>query len=278
MGRFKRVVSDVNESNLQWLLHVGDILWFPCSNQALEDRRDRLNSFRTAVVYTPGDNEWTDCHERIAGAFEPLERLQWLRKTFFSTPGRSLGGRPMTVQSQSADTSFAEFAENVRWRFGRFVFATIHIVGSDNGSESFAGRTAAHDREAGRRMEAALAWLEATFDSAHSSSAHGVVIAMHGDPNFDEVPAERGAYGPLLERMAQLTRGFPGEVLLIHGDSHEQRVDHPLIDATSGRPLANFTRLETFGSPDIGWVRVVVDSVRGHISHYELRLIPRWRF
>ena len=35
------------------------------------------------------------------------------------------------------------------------------------------------------------------------------------------------------------------------------------------------TRLETFGSPDIGWVRVVVDSVSGEFS-FEPRIMRRW--
>jgi hypothetical protein len=37
--------------------------------------------------------------------------------------------------------------------------------------------------------------------------------------------------------------------------------------------LENFTRLETFGSPDIGWVRVVVDSVAGRVVEIEPRLM-----
>jgi hypothetical protein len=39
--------------------------------------------------------------------------------------------------------------------------------------------------------------------------------------------------------------------------------------------LENFTRLETFGSPDIGWVRVVVDTVAGRVVEFEPRLM-RW--
>lgn len=69
---------------------------------------------------------------------------------------------------------------------------------------------------------------------------------------------------------------FAGPVHLIHGDSHTQRVDRPLRDRDTGEPLANFTRLEAYGSPDIGWVRVVVDSAAGRIAAYEPRLMPGW--
>ena len=68
---------------------------------------------------------------------------------------------------------------------------------------------------------------------------------------------------------------FPGEVLLIHGDTHDYRLDQPLTD-DRGAVLENFTRLETFGSPDIGWVRVVVDTLRGQVIDVEPRLMRRW--
>ena len=47
-------------------------------------------------------------------------------------------------------------------------------------------------------------------------------------------------------------------VLLVHGDSHVHRFDQPLRDPASGRLQANFTRLETWGSPFMGWVKVDV--------------------
>ena len=68
---------------------------------------------------------------------------------------------------------------------------------------------------------------------------------------------------------------FPGDVLLIHGDTHVYRRDQPLTDEEGG-VLANFTRLETFGSPDVGWVRVVADTVKGDVLEIEPRLMKRW--
>jgi hypothetical protein len=31
------------------------------------------------------------------------------------------------------------------------------------------------------------------------------------------------------------------------------------VDSATGQPLANVTRVETFGSPNVGWVRVTFD-------------------
>lgn len=68
----------------------------------------------------------------------------------------------------------------------------------------------------------------------------------------------------------EMVAAFRGPVLLIHGDTHHPRVDHPLRNAR-GEPYRNFTRLESYGSPDIGWTRVVVDSAAGRITAYEPR-------
>ena len=274
-GRFERLIEDVNRADLQWLLHVGDILWFPCSDAAFQDRLTSMNSVDHPVVYTPGDNEWTDCHERIAGGYEPLDRLAAIRRIFFSDPSRSLGGRTMELESQAEDSAFAEFVENARWTFGGFVFSTIHLVGSDNGLLVFPGRTPAHDAEVERRTEAALRWLDEAFAAAREVSARGVVLVIHANPGVDRPLEPRLGYDRFLSRLEEHVAAFPGPVLMIHGDSHTQRLDQPLTD-DAGRVYENFTRLETFGSPDIGWVRVVVDTVAGRITRYEPRLMRGW--
>ncbi len=178
----------------------------------------------------------------------------------------------MEVESQAADSAFSEFVENARWRFGGFVFATVHMVGSGNGLAGSPGRTAAHDQEVERRTAAAVHWLDETFALARAVSAKGLVLALHGNPGFDE---ERRGYAHFMRSLKTQVAAFPSEVLLIHGDTHNQRVDQPLLD-DEGEVYENFTRLETFGSPDIGWVRVVVDTVAGRITRYEPRRMPGW--
>ena len=42
--------------------------------------------------------------------------------------------------------------------------------------------------------------------------------------------------------------------------THWQRTDHPLLGTRTRRPLAKFTRLEVYGSPFMGWVKVTVDA------------------
>jgi hypothetical protein len=278
VGRFRALIRDVNRVDLAWLIHVGDTFWYPCSDANYRRAFAAMNSIDHAVVYTPGDNEWTDCHGDIAGRHDPLERLAFLRSMYFGTPGRSLGGRPMRLVSQSEDSTYAEFVENARWARGGFVFATIHMVGAENALETYPGRGAAADAAVARRVDAALAWMDEAFAFAEANGSQGVVIAMHGSPGLQYHPQPRAGYESFLEKLEARVKEFDGSVLLIHGDGHTFRVDHSLRDRVTGEQIANFTRLETFGSPDIGWVRVVVDSVAGEIVVYEPRKMRWWWF
>lgn len=264
--RFRNLLEDVNTAELRWLLHIGDILGSRCTDAALDERLQVMNAIAHPVIYTPGDNEWTDCHP---GGFRPLERLAYIRRTFFADPARSLGATRMELETQSAMAQWSEFVENQRWRVGRVLFVTAHIVGSRNGLESFDGRTTADDEAVHRRTRASLAWIDSAFAIAARDSLRTVVIAAHADPRFQRRGSDNEAYGELLDRLEQHARTFPGRILFIHGDSHEYRVDQPFTERES------FTRLETYGSPDIGWVRVVVDTLAGSILDVEPRLMSR---
>jgi hypothetical protein len=267
-GSFRRLIDDVNRTDVEWFLHVGDILSGSCSDEKLAEMLVQLNTIRHPVIYTPGDNEWTDCHRR---SFSPLERLQRIRAMYFKNPARSIAGPAMAVESQSANPAWTEFVENARWRRGGFLFVTMHIVGSFNGTSRFRGRTTADDSAVVRRTAAALAWIDSAFAIASADSLSGVVIALHANPRLHRSGEQ--PYGSLVERIAEHTAAFRGEVLLIHGDTHDYAVDHPLKRVGTDNVLTNFTRLETFGSPDIGWVRVVVDTVAGKFVEFEPRRI-----
>ena len=94
---------------------------------------------------------------------------------------------------------------------------------------------------------------------------------MQGNPAFEHYSAglAHAGYRELLERIHRQTRDFAGQVLLIHGDTHWQRVDRPL--RKGAEKLANFTRLESFGYPFMGWVKVVVDTQTPELFRFEVR-------
>ena len=51
-------------------------------------------------MFTPGDNDWTDCDRPSNGGFNSLERLDHERQVFFSTPF-SLGQHRLRQEVQT---------------------------------------------------------------------------------------------------------------------------------------------------------------------------------
>ncbi|HEX6200407.1 MAG TPA: hypothetical protein VF150_09095, partial [Thermoanaerobaculia bacterium] len=98
--QFRMVLDDLDAHDLAWVIHVGDIFWRPCTDELYLRSLAWFEGLRHPVVYTPGDNEWTDCWEAASGGFDPLDRLERLREIFFADPTRSLGGRRIPLVSQ----------------------------------------------------------------------------------------------------------------------------------------------------------------------------------
>ena len=81
--RFRVVLRDMDAHDLSWIVHVGDIFDSPCTDDHYRTALDRFNGLRHPVVYTPGDNEWTDCWLPGSGSFAPRERLSQLAQDLF---------------------------------------------------------------------------------------------------------------------------------------------------------------------------------------------------
>ena len=278
--KFRQVRTSLDQHDLAFVIHVGDIFWRPCTDRHYEAVLETFNTLRHPVIYTPGDNELADCLLKPSGGFSPLERLGSLRRIFFANPTTSAGRRRLTLESQSSRPDFAEFVENARWSHAGVTFATVHLVGAQNGRKAFPGRTPDDDEAVTRRTRAAAAWLTETFAAATSTSASAVVIAFHGAPGFN-LPAdnrERQLYEPFLETLEVETEQFARPVFVIHGDDHEYIVDHPLRRQTTGQVLQNLTRLMVPGSPDVGWVRVVVTPGATATFATESRVVPRFKY
>jgi hypothetical protein len=277
--RYNAVLEDMNAHDLGVVVHVGDILGRPCSDERYQRTLAEFNALDHPVVYTPGDNEWTDCWHPRVGSYAPLERLSRLREVFFAQPSRSLG-TPIALETQGARARDGEFVENARWTIDGVVFATAHIVGSQNGTEDFPARTEADDAAAAARTAAAAAWVRDTFAAATTAGAPAVVIAFHAEPSF-EAPASsraRRAFDPFIEAIEEGAERFARPVLLAHGDDHDYLVDQPLVRRTTGRRLVNVTRLEVPGSPQVGWVHVAVTRGANATFAFTPRVMPVWRW
>ena len=262
VAQFPRDIAEINaDPDVRGVIHLGDIKngSTRCDDSYLAARLADFETFEDPLVYTPGDNEWTDCHRANNGGYLPTERLAKLRSLFFARPGHTLGGNGWVLPQSR------EYPENVLWSQARVVFGAVHVVGSNDGQLPWFGdratpetpaETALRVEEYTAREAAALKWIDATFLAARLTRAPAVVIAMQAD--MWDVSAPAGtltAYEPIKARIAARAAAFGKPVLLLEGDSHNFLVDTP-----AGMP-ANLTRVVVQGSTSVPheWLRLRVD-------------------
>lgn len=282
---FQRVIEDINgDTRVKLVMHAGDIKSgsTKCSDERIRVRFEQIQTIKPPVIYTPGDNEWTDCHRPKAGRFNPVERLAFLRKVFFPVPGQTLGISPMAVTTQAKSPGFKPFVENVMFEQAGVVFSTQHLVGSNNNLKPWSGIDAKDSAKKPRaerlaeyqqRNAASLDWLDKTFARAKSSDARGVVIMIHANPNIEDdfTSKKRAGFNDYLNKLFALTADFNKPVLLLHGDKHVFFVDKPKLvpwykdgDAlTADRQqqfLPNLSRVQGFGDTPQHWVKITINS------------------
>ena len=129
------------------------------------------------------------------------------------------------------------------------------------------------------RKAADIEWLREGFQYAASVGAKGVMIIWQADLNFNNeqhLPDTRSwdAFPGYVDALRTLTLGFPGQVVLVHGDSHYFKMDKP-INGPSDGVLANFTRIETFGARNTHWVSARIDPTDPNLFAFEPRIVPR---
>jgi hypothetical protein len=266
-AQFENLIDEINREKMAFTLHIGDIQGgrTPCTDEILERNLRYFDSFERPVVYTPGDNEWTGCH-RTGG--DPLARLARVRAVLASR-SRSFGERRIKLTRQSA-----AFPENVRFSHGGVTFVSLHIVGSNNNLPRAPGRPG-NAEEYAARNRANLEWLEEGFEIAAEDESRALVLFIQADPRFELAPEERTGFNDFLAALERETLAFAKPVALLHGDTHVFRIDRPLKAAGSGRRLLNFTRVESFGSPEVHWVRASVDPNRKEVFSFRDEIVEK---
>ena len=269
--KWLNVIADINRSGVSFVVHDGDFKSGSslCSDETFQNRYEEFQTFRVPFIFVFGDNEWTDCHRANNGGYDPIERLDRLRQ-LFTVGDRSLGRRTLKLERQSNDPAYAKFRENVRWSFGGVAFVGLNVPGSNNNL----GRTPAADAEYVERNAANLAWLRSTFAKAAERDARAVMVVIQANPGFELPPEERTGFNDFLDLLQELTLAFGRPVALVHGDNHNFQINKPMFGATSGRRIENFTRVETFGSPDVHWLRVTVDPRRRDVFSFTQEIVP----
>jgi len=298
---YENMIKDLNGEDLAFVIHAGDY-WFdgiawkdttkgipPCSDEVFEDRLKTTQTIKHPFIITPGDNDWTDCYRAKPKAYDPLERLQKLRRMFFQGD-ESLGQQKIKLIRQSKEKKYSKFVENVRWNYGDVLIITLHMTGSNNNL----GRTPEMDKEFEIRNEANIAWLDEAFDQAKKNGSKAIMIISQANPEFENTwsgklqkryllggldikpPKEKRSTGfdEFLQVLEEKTLDFGKPVVFVHGDTHTFRIDKPLVRTPAGsRFIENFTRVETFGFPNTHWIKVHIDTKDPNVFQISPRIV-----
>lgn len=304
------LIADMNSQQLAFTVQDGDLkagsgipgskTVTTCADALYTQALGYFNSLKAPAIFTPGDNDWTDCDRPANGGFSSLERLDYERKFFFSTPF-SLGQHRLHQDVQTAPLCLGvsgnvPCVENRRWILGGVVYATLNIQGSCNNLCD----TNPDPAEFAARNAADIIWMQETFAFAKQRHAAAIMFISQADPGFDASDATRApvrdpktlaetdgqpdGFQQFLAALRTEVIAYEKPVAYVHGDSHYFRVDKPFLD-TEGRRLENFTRVETFGDNtfktdpasddnNVHWVKVFVDASTREVFAYQAQIVP----
>jgi hypothetical protein len=264
-----KFIAAINDaSDVAFVGHVGDTHAGKqyCTLEYNKNISEHWKAFKKPLVYTPGDNEWMDCHKLKQGGGsynkttakidyvldasgnpvdyakgDPIANLELVRSMFFAKPGGTLGA-PMKVNSQAIEFNPAfpadkAFVENVWFEKSGVLFVTLNIPGgSNNGTDPWYGAPAMspeQQNEVTVRTAATLRWIDAAYNRATTKGYIGMVILAQADMwDVDEAStgiAHLTGYKPYLDKLAEGAKAYGMPVLLVMGDSHTYRSDNPLM-------------------------------------------------
>ena len=285
------LIADMNSQNLAFTAHDGDLRQGSgspnCADGSIYTRAALyFGSLHAPAIFTPGDNDWTDCDRKSLGVDgrNSLQELSNERTIFFGTPytlgqtqflqevqatplckgfgsaNNNSGASSDVTKTQTATYTEVPCVENRRWIVGTVMYATINIQGSCNNlCDDYPDPV-----EYAARNAAGIQWMKDTFATAVGQNCVAVMFITQADPGFDDTDGARAptrnantlveddalkltdGYHDFLVALRAQVIAFGKPVAYVHGDSHYFRVDKPLLDST-GKRVTNFTRVETFG-------------------------------
>lgn len=231
------IAKAVKQQSPPFVIHYGDFKPgdLDCSDEVLLQRRQLLAQlYPKRLVYTPGDNEWTDCdREYVPTPQDELERLDKLRSLFFAGEGLALSAQIPGLKRQP------QMPENAIWQAKGVLFGTIHLPGSNNGRETIfrSDETKALDMADWRDQQNRI-WLVELFKRAQRNEVKALVVTFQADIFR---PSESGKNLACDDKRRTECNGFKTTrdflelaathvdipVLLIHGDTSSFCFEQP---------------------------------------------------
>jgi len=244
------LLKSINKQSPSLIVHVGDTFgWQSCTNSMIDLHREMMNKLNAPVLYTPGDNEWRDCVDETEGDTYNLERLSYIRETYFSNQ-QTLGKIPEFVENQRG----RGYPENMRLMKDNIAFITAHVVGSNNNFDPMSKK---NTMEFFERDAANIDWITESFYMYENASAF--VVAIHADmfqPKLShaDIYQPKPPYENFNNALNQLSSKFKKPVLILHGDSHVFKTFKP-----SPKKYPFINAIQVYGWPELKAIKVEVD-------------------
>lgn len=217
----------INAVNPSVVMHLGDFKsgGKSCTNDLLTEHKALLAQiYPGRIIYTPGDNDWTDCdRSSLTHSFNELERLEFLIELMYQTP-------PLLTKNLTTISSQKAQIENKLWINDRLAISTLHIVGTSNGRVNI-GKSKRENaiKKVDERDRENLVWLKNIEEYAKNFDA--LIIGFQADIYQQAVLASGvcddyslkacDAFAVYRQAFKDLAERINKPVLITHGDTGE---------------------------------------------------------
>ena len=232
-------LSSTGEIVHVFAMHVGDLKGGSgrCTNGLLKRNFDLIkNVYPGRTIFTPGDNDWTDCDRGKNNKDSELERLGHLREI--------ISNEQMSTKflNQADYRSQPEMNENKKWKHNDVHFFSLHLVGTNNGRRIGSIKNDDIDVALNAielRDRNNFRWLRKNFREAKEGNASAVIIFTHadifkvlgGDKKLkacsSDMTIKCDAHAEIRKEILKLSRSFKRPVLFVHGDTSQYCLDRP---------------------------------------------------
>ncbi len=215
----------INQHAPSVVMHLGDLKsgQAPCTNALLTEHKTLLDQiYPGKVIFTPGDNDWTDCDRRsLSPSFDELERLDYLIELMYQTP-------PLLSRNIAKVKSQLGQIENQLWINDRIAIGTLHLVGTSNGRANImqSRRKDALNKVA-FRDKLNLAWLNTIEKNSNNFDA--LIVGFQADIYQKKVinaePCQLNAtkscdaFAVYRKAFEDLAKRIKKPILISHGDT-----------------------------------------------------------
>ncbi|KVK91788.1 hypothetical protein [Burkholderia sp. MSMB1498] len=258
-----------------------------CRDQLYEQRNALFATSRVPIVLLPGQFDWAACGTRDAGAYDPVERLDFLRQSVFTEPALP-AANPMLLTRESEVPRFHPYRENVRWVRDDTVFIGLNAPAPNNRYLTAGGRNGEFED----RVIANAFWIDHAAEYAKRRKARALVIFLEGDPQFDRYerserfgwlrfnrPRTRDGFREFKRALVRAATVFRGSIVVVHPNGETLangfRIDRPLRD-DKGDLVGNLTRIAIAPHARLAqWVRIGVDPAKQPMFNVSMQTVPK---